>query len=138
MTLQDARKFQIPNLPADRGAEWVHHAPNVISMANLGASTALDAESVQVSINHGRWIVDCPDCAGAQLACKTDHRFMCNECGNVVIGGLWRHVDWPEDSVGLQIEAALKVRPVANQNWVPTETVDDLLAENLAVFGGDS
>lgn len=130
MPLQDARRFQIPNLPADRGAEWVHHAPNVISMANLGASVAPHS-SVAVSVNHGRWVVDCPDCAGAQLACRTDHRFMCNECGNVVIGGLWRTVDWPADS--LQIEKALLVRPLANQNWVPGETVDDLLAENTAV-----
>lgn len=137
MELQDARRFQTANLPASRGAEWVHHAPNVVSMANLGASVAPDA-SVQVSVNHGRWVVDCPDCAGAQLACKTDHRFMCNECGNVVIGGLWRPVEWPEDKVGLGIEAALKVRPPANQNWVPGETVDDLLAENLAVYGGGS
>lgn len=137
MTLQDARRFQIPTLPASRGAEWVHHAPNVISMANLGASVAPSA-SVAVSVNHGRWVVDCPDCAGAQLACKTDHRFMCNECGNVVVGGLWRTVDWPDDAAGLQIEAALKVRPIANQNWIPSESVEDLLAENLAVFGGVS
>lgn len=135
MALQDARRFQIPNLPADRGAEWVHHAPNVISMANLGASVAPQA-SVQVSVNHGRWVVDCPDCAGAQLACRTDRRFMCNECGNVVIGGLWRTVDWPDDSTG--IEKALSPRPPANQNWVSSETVEDLLAENLAVFGGVS
>jgi hypothetical protein len=135
VALQDAQRFAFPQIPQDRGSEWVHHAPNVVSMANLGASIAPDA-SVPVSVNHGRWVVDCPDCAGAQLACRTDHRFMCNVWGNVVFGGLSRGVDGPADAD--RIEALLLQRRPANQNWVPGETVDDLLGENLAVLGGGS
>lgn len=114
-----------------RGGEWVPRAfwssgrPLAEAMA---AEMAPDSEGVEVYANEGRWVVDCPDCGGAQMACRTDPRFMCNECANVAVDGLWRPVVWPEQPV--EIEKALKPRPPRNRNWLPFETVADLVAEN--------
>lgn len=91
-------------------------------------------DAVPVVLNQGRWIACCPDCNGAQLASQTDQRFLCNECANIANGGAWRPTAWPPDRPA--IEAALDRRQPANQNWVPGETVADLLAENAANGGG--
>jgi len=85
---------------------------------------------LKVELNHGRWVVECPDCHGAQLACFDDHRFMCNECGNVAVGNLWRAIEWPANRAA--IEDAVIGRPEANQNWLPVETVADLQRQSAA------
>jgi hypothetical protein len=85
---------------------------------------------LKVYLNHGRWIAECPDCHGAQLACWTDHRFLCNECGNVAVAGLWRAIIWPDDREA--IETVLDQRSPVNQNWLPGETIEYLRAENAA------
>lgn len=87
---------------------------------------------VEVYANEGRWVVQCPDCNGAQLASRSDRRFMCNECANVVVGGGWRRVIWPAKAE--EIEAAVRRRPRVNQNWLPGESVTALHEEN-AVHG---
>lgn len=87
--------------------------------------------AIPVYANHGRWVVECPDCAGAQIASAADHRFMCTVCANVAVDGLWRPVVWPEECA--EIDAALAWRPTVNQNWLPGETVDDLVAEAQVV-----
>lgn len=119
-----------PRLPPERGAEL---APRMFWMAPttpmFDADVAPDSPLL-VYLNHGRWIAECPDCHGAQLACWTDHRFMCNECGNVTVGGLWRATVWPADRAG--IEAVCSQRPEINQNWLPGETVAALKAESAA------
>jgi hypothetical protein len=81
--------------------------------------------TVEARVEHGRWLVDCPvdGCAGAQLASDSDRRFVCVECA----AGPFE-VEWPLDRD--EIEAALNVRPAPNRNWLPGETVADLLAEN--------
>lgn len=88
---------------------------------------------LQVYLNHGRWVVDCPDCNGAQLACEEDPRFMCNECGNVAAGGLWRAIEWPTGRPG--IETTVTRRRFVHQNWLPGQTIEDLEAETL-IMGG--
>ncbi len=125
--LKDASAYSVPGIRDDRGAEWVHRRMGSQSKGSLMAGVA-PSGTIPVYVNHGRWVVDCPDCNGAQLACRTDRRFMCDECGNITIGGLWRPVDWPADIAA--IEAVLQVRPLANQNWAPGETVQDLAADN--------
>lgn len=87
-------------------------------------------DRLPVYANEGRWVVMCPDCNGAQLAAFTDPRFYCVECANLTVSGAWRSIAWPANRV--DIETALAVRPLKNQNWQPGETVDDLLAENDA------
>lgn len=134
----DASRFQRHSrntgIPADRGAEWVPRvawlSPEPIEEA-LAAGTAPDVEGVEAHVNHGRWVVVCPDCSGAQLACRTDPRFMCNECANITVGGLWRPVVWPGNAAEVEAELAKRSR-VANRNWVPGESVAVLAAETAA------
>lgn len=86
-------------------------------------------KSVAVFVNHGRWIVQCPTCRSAQIAAKSDRRFFCIECDNIVDDKQWLTVDWPADPDA--IEAELGKRPDPNtQGWHPGETVEDLAREN--------
>lgn len=131
--MRDARHYTqqraAAGVPPARGAEWApraHWTAPAPLEAAMAAPTA-HGESVSVVVNHGRWVVACPDCQGAQLACRTDKRFMCDECGNVAIGGEWRPVVWPPQATA--IEAVLKRRRIVNQNWLPGETVQDLINE---------
>ena len=109
-------------------AQWVAPVPAEQAFAaQLGPkSIALHAEA-----NHGRWIVVCPDCAGAQFACPDDRRFMCNECANAAVGGFWRPVIWPKERA--KIDELLMLRPdPKTRHWVPGESVANLKAENKA------
>lgn len=126
--MDDATRFAGAGIPESRGAEWIHYhiTPRNADLSHLEAGTH-PAAGVSVFVNHGRWVAECPDCKNAQLACRTDHRFLCNNCGNVTIQGLWRSVLWPADIAG--IEAALASRPIVNQNWETGQTVEDLKAE---------
>ena len=79
-------------------------------------------------LNHGRWVVDCPDpdCAGAELAQQV---FVCSNCKRMA------EVVWPGDK--MLIDAATAVRPVPQtRNWTPAETVSDLQQENI-MYGVD-
>lgn len=88
-------------------------------------------QPVLAVLAQSRWVAQCPDCAGAQLAARTDRRLLCSGCGNVIAGRRWRPVVWPDDTDA--IEQVLAVRPLAhNRNWHPGETVADLVAENAA------
>jgi len=116
-------------VPEDRGAEWVcllfWQAPTPYAPTAGVAGPAL-----KVYANEGRWVVDCPDCSGAQLACRTDPRFMCVYCGNASVGGKWRPVSWPRSADLIEIE--LSARPVEHQHWLPGDTLRQLRAENAA------
>lgn len=100
----------------------------------MKAATAPKSAALEVVVNHGRWIVECPDCHDAQLASRHDPRFMCVACGNASVGGKWRRVTWPAKAN--QIEELLEVRVAALQNWAPGETVADLKAENELLASG--
>jgi hypothetical protein len=89
-------------------------------------------EHATAVVNHGRWIVRCPFCTGAQLADPEDHRFFCNDCLNHPVEGRVLVVDWPNPVVQPAIEQALLDRPVAStRNWETWEEVSWLLAENV-------
>lgn len=98
----------------------------------VGNAVAPKVEAVFVHINHGRWIVDCPDCNGAQLACLADHRFMCNECANVAVDHLWRPVVWPAEHRGIT-EAIDSRADRKLQNYEPGETLAELLEQNAVL-----
>jgi hypothetical protein len=87
-------------------------------------------QAVEVYVNHGRWIAECPDCHGAQVASRTDARFFCVDCLNAWCGGHWLRLVWPPNAGA--IEAVLLKRDTHHRNWEPHESVDDLLAENVA------
>lgn len=94
----------------------------------LPSETATDAP-VAVEVNHGRWIIAC-ECGGAQLASRDDRRFFCIACLNEKQGGMWRPVTWPKKRDADEIEAQLRPRLTENANWLPGESVADLVAEN--------
>ena len=134
LKMKDAKGFATRGIPEERGAEWIHYYLRSKALDFVPNNTAPNAAAVEVIVNQGRWVVECPDCNGAQMACRTDPRFLCDECGNIAVGNLWRPVVWPDDVDG--IEDALGFRSDENQNWYPGETVDDLRAEAVAHTGG--
>lgn len=89
--------------------------------------------SIRAFVERGMWIVQCPMCTSAQVVAADDHRFFCvgdpGGCGNYYVGHQTIPVIWPEDWA--EIEAALVLRPQMFQNWLTSETVDDLHEENV-------
>ena len=74
--------------------------------------------------NHGRWVADCatPYCGEAHTVNVGDV-FACQNCGRTQV------VSFPNDKP--LIDAALSRRVVPEtRNWVPGETVTDLITEN--------
>jgi hypothetical protein len=81
-------------------------------------------------VNHGRWVVDCPEdgCGGAEIVSLRDPVFYCGEyeCPG---DGYW-NVSFPEDLTAIEVE--LMKRPKAqNRNWSLDEKVADLVRENI-------
>lgn len=107
-------------------------APRRFAQVPLDLNATTAGTAVPVVANHGRWVVTCPGCRGAQMTSVTDQRFLCNVCGNAGNGGKFRPVTWPTDYA--QIGALLDVRPdVRLRNWSPGETVASLTLENKAL-----
>ena len=79
-------------------------------------------------VNHGRWICQCPFCAGAEMLHDRDRLFMCMSCWNEKVGGQLLKVKLPRARAA--IEQALLVRPLENRIWEVGETVAFLLKEN--------
>ncbi len=82
---------------------------------------------MNAEVNHGRWIAACitPYCTEAHLVTPGD-RFICDNCGT-------DHgpIRFPDDMP--LINAVLGARKVPQtRNWLLTETVADLIAENKA------
>lgn len=104
-------------------------APAMFAMVPLDINAETGGESVEAYANHGRWCIDCPDCNGAQLTSPEDRRFLCNRCGNVANGRLFRPVVWPKSHA--KIAALLDERPDHTlRNWSPGETLADLKREH--------
>lgn len=135
--LRDASRYAVKTVPSERGAEWsprCHWNAPVSLEEALARPLAPNSEAVEVYVNEGRWVVGCPDCAGAQLACRTDPRFMCVECANVTVDGMWRPVVWPKNPDAVDAELAQR-RMTKTRNWLPGETVAQLRTERLAHEG---
>lgn len=74
----------------------------------------------------GHWIADCPRCAYAVALRFGSPVFDCRDCG------LGVEVRWPSETMRHGIERLLMLRPVpATRNWLPGETLHDLLVENV-------
>jgi len=89
-------------------------------------------EARYARVEHGRWLVDCPDCNNCLFADPDDRRMFCTVCLNALHGGGWLPVVFPDDVAAFESE--LLRRPIENRNWLPGETLDDLKVENVA-FG---
>ena len=125
-------------LPPDRHAEYPLALQRAISnnpVIHEPASDEVAGAPVEVRVNHGRWVVECPGvgCGDAQVASRDDHRFFCITCGNPFVAGRWVATVWPDDVDG--IDAALSVRPETFRNW-HGESVDDLLRDNADPVNG--
>ena len=84
---------------------------------------------VLAEINHGRWLVRCPFCSGAEEAEPGEPIFYCQSCGNADNDGHVMSVKFPENRT--EIEAVLLMRPdIGTRNWTATETWADLAKEN--------
>lgn len=90
--------------------------------------------SLAAYVNHGRWIVECPNCSSALVVSEQDPRFICVECGSPENRSCWYAVAFPADKA--DIEEALLRRPARDgfragtRNWETRETVADLRREN--------
>lgn len=115
-------------IPARRGATWcpriVWNAPVAFDPDAPTRGTPLAAYA-----NHGRWVVDCDQCTGAQLVCLTDLRFVCVECGNAHQGGAFRPVKMPTalEELGALLDERGDQRM---RNWSPGESVKQIRDEN--------
>lgn len=79
-------------------------------------------------VNHGRWIVHCPWCYGAEMAAETDKFFFCAHCLNDEVGGALIPVVWPSNA--REIEDELIRRPNdRGRHWLPTESMAQLRTE---------
>lgn len=77
-----------------------------------------------------RWIVLCPDCAGAEDGDPADPRFFCMSCFNSGCGGRWRRAIYPEDRAAIEALVLARSEPRARA-YLPGETLDDIRAQNL-------
>jgi hypothetical protein len=117
------------NIPVAGWASYIYNSGN-----QPNDNTLYDSIVLPVFVNQGRWMASCPfGCGEAQVTSETDHRWYCTTCSNFGGGGKWVPTIWPDNQA--DIETALVVRPPVFQNWVPGETVEQLLAENLANAG---
>ena len=73
-------------------------------------------------INENRWIADCAECRGAEFVIE-GQPFICASCGAVSV------VTWPAETEEIEQVLDKRLNPL-NRNWMPGETVDDLLREN--------
>lgn len=94
-------------------------------------SVVADLPPLKARLNRNRWIVDCPDCQGADFVWTDDRepKQMCGSCFNVAVGHKWRRVELPTNRA--QIEAVLKARPIPqNRNWQFGEKLTAMKKEN--------
>ena len=88
-----------------------------------------DTPILQAIVNAGRWVVQCPYCAGAEYA-REDKIFMCQSCWNGT-DRKWLPVVFPPDRQEIEAILIKRMNP-GNRNWRPGETIDFLKAENMA------
>lgn len=87
-------------------------------------------EPLVAHISNDQWVVDCPDCGGADVVFERDPLFWCHDCGNARVGGDWRRVVLPGRAD--EIQEVLSKRSLPQwRNWRYYETTDDLKAQNL-------
>ena len=86
-----------------------------------------ETEPVQAFVNHGAWLVMCPECNGAEYAWEEGYFFCCS-CKNSYLKHNYRRLVFPAERQA--IERLLMVRSLDNRNWNHIETVADLEREN--------
>lgn len=77
--------------------------------------------------NWGRWVADCPHpyCDSALGVALGEAVFRCRECDTAA------DLVWPANVWDIATVLAMRPHP-KTRNWVPGETLEDLVLENLA------
>lgn len=89
---------------------------------------AVDHPALTPYINHGRWVVNCPFCQGAEVIWNDDLCFLCLSCFNNKANFQPIKVTFPK--LRQTLEQILNKRPLAaNRNWAG-ESVQQLKDEN--------
>lgn len=103
------------------GPSFVIETPSDVAIAGVAYAEA----------NWGRWVARCPRpwCTNAMELEPGQVEFLC--VGGPDACGYSTFVIWPADPQA--IEAILGMRPIRRtQNWLPGETIEDLLGENAS------
>lgn len=108
--------------------------------ANLGLQIpAWEArgDPVRAVVNSGRWLVNCPSCAGAEYADPSDRLFWCASCWNIAQDHYPRPVEWPRNAKAIERELIKRPGPhlpgsSSPRNWVWGETIAQLQMETTA------
>ena len=82
---------------------------------------------IVAEVNHGRWVLQCLFCAGAEFAWK-DGKFMCCSCWNEQADGKFLRMKFPIEQKAIE-ELLLKRPKPENRNWTG-ESIADLEKEN--------
>ena len=95
---------------------------------------ALGVPPAVAQVNAGRWVAMCPTGdGGAEYVDLARATFFCCECRNASTGGVPIPLVMPDESMRTLIEGALLARPDAKtRNWLPVESVADLMSQNAA------
>lgn len=139
----NAVSFALANLKAQRvaiiraGGQWdpfdLGDPSKPISIQPL-LEARINAAPIGLSRSYeGRWIADCPgQCGGAECVDLDNLIFMCCSCWNAAYDHQWLKVTVPPTERRKQIERLLLKRPGKARNWLPHETLSDIVTENLA------
>jgi len=120
----DARRVGVEQHILNTAARWRHAVQRAVDR---------EAAPVAARVNHGRWIAECPACAGgAEMVDPAEPILFCMNCGNRDIGGAYRAVAFPGPAMMAAIEELLADRPEQHKNWEPGEDAAVLVAENVA------
>lgn len=115
--------FNMPFLRFRKG--MIGNALRKVGLQDMGVNSKL--QKLVATVNHGRWLVICPDCGGAEYAWEEKY-MLCLSCYNAKVGHRFRPFVFPSERG--RIEELLIVRPLPNRNWSLGETVADLEREN--------
>ena len=107
---------------------WLHKKIPVSK--HKAAKGARTGTPLKAYINHGRWVVDCPYCSGAEHVDPDDKSFFCFNCGMEHNGNRPQPVTFPLKATRLKIEEVLVTRPIENRNWTK-ETLAELQRVNI-------
>ena len=88
--------------------------------------TDRSSEQLEAQISAGRWTVRCAYCENAPSASPEWQLAICYECGSSYAP------TFPADQDRHDIEWLLMERPMRHRHWLPSQTVEDLQAENAA------
>lgn len=98
---------------------------------------APSAQPMIARVNHGIWIASC-ECGATGLPSPGCVVFLdtpwgwCVRCSNRLYDGFWRPVAIPDADTRRLIEAVLLCRQnQGNRNWLPDESVEMLMVENV-------